>query len=224
MPAARTATEAKQFLGLIGYYRKFIPWFTDISIPLTSLTRHNITFDWMEQCQKAFNHLHKLLMEYPILQYLHLMQGYILYTDASGIDWSGVLTQEYHVTDAEVTIRSDHLPLKKFVNKQTMNSKVNNWVVELEQFRLHLEWIPGSWNLLADSLSHLIDVVPDAQQPDEPKDHGFGSYCFEELEQAKVFKKVSKEVIETQAVTSKGVECLLELWESPEVEGVVLNY
>ena len=143
-------------------------------------------------------------MEYPILRYPNPKQGYILYTDASRIGWSGVLTQEhldkkskemnhpicyvsgqfrgsqlnwaaltkeayaiymsvwrlsFYVTDAEVNIRSDHLPLKKFLNKQTMNSKVNNWVVELEQFRLHLEWIPGSRNLLADSLSHLLDVV-----------------------------------------------------------------
>ena len=80
----------------------------------------------------------------------------------------------------EVTIRSDHLPLKKFLNKQTMNSKVNNWAVELEQFRLHLEWIPGTRNLLADSLSHLLDAVPDAQKTKEPDDQEFGSYCFEE--------------------------------------------
>ena len=40
----------------------------------------------------------------------------------------------FYVTDVDVTIRSDHLPLKKFLNKQTMNSKVNNWAVELEQF------------------------------------------------------------------------------------------
>ena len=37
----------------------------------------------------------------------------------------------FYVTDADVTIRSDDLPLKKFLNKQTMNSKVNNWAVEL---------------------------------------------------------------------------------------------
>ena len=79
----------------------------------------------------------------------------------------------FYVMDADVTIRSDHLPSKKFLNKQRMNSKVNNWAVELEQFRLHLEWIPGSRNLLVDSLSHLIDMIPDAQQPDEPKDHEF---------------------------------------------------
>ena len=95
-----------------------------------------------------------------------------------------------------VTIRSDHLPLKKFLNKQTMNSKVNNWAVELEQFRLHLEWIPGTRNLLVDSLSRLLDIVPDAQKTKEPDDQELGSYCFKELEPAKVMEKVSTEVIE----------------------------
>ena len=102
----------------------------------------------------------------------------------------------FYVTDAEVTIRSDHLPLKMFLNKQTMNSKVNNWAVELEQFRLHLEWIPGTRNLLANSLSRLLDVAPDAKKTKEPDDQEFGSYCFEELEPAKVMEKVSMEVIE----------------------------
>ena len=77
-----------------------------------------------------------------------------------------------------------------------MNSKVNNWAVELEQFRLHLEWIPGSRNLLADSLSCLLDVVPDAQKTKERDDQEFSSYCFEELEPAKVMEKISMEVIE----------------------------
>ena len=194
-------------------------------------------------------------MEYLILQYPDLVQGYVLYTDASGIGWSGVLTQEhtdekgksknhpicyvsdqfwgsqlnwaaltkeayaiymsirrlsFYVTNAEVTIRNDHLPLRKFLNKQTMNSKVNNWAVELEQFKLHLEWIPGSHNLLADSLSHLIDVIPDTQQPDEPEDHEFESYCFEELEPAKITEVISTETIEMEPITSKVVEHSLE--------------
>ena len=95
MPAPRTAKEVKQFLGLIGYYRKFVPRFADISRPLTKLTHHNVVFEWTEQCSQAFNHLRELLMEYPILRYLDPKQGYILYTDASGIGWSGVLTQEH---------------------------------------------------------------------------------------------------------------------------------
>ena len=95
MPAPRTAKEVKQFLGLIGYYRKFVPRFADISQPLTKLTHHNVVFEWTDQCSKAFNHLRELLMEYPILRYPDPKQGYILYTDASGIGWSGVLTQEH---------------------------------------------------------------------------------------------------------------------------------
>ena len=67
-------------------------------------------------------------------------------------------------------------------------------------------------------------MVPDAQQPDKPKDHELGSYCFEELEPAKVIEVVSTEVIEPQAVASKGVECSLKSRKSPEVEGIVLNY
>ena len=110
--------------------------------------------------------------------------------------YMSVCRLSFYVMDAEVTIRSDHLPLKKFLNKQTMNSKVNNWAVQLEQFRLHLEWIPGTRNLLADSLSRLLDVVLDAQKTKEPDDHEFGSYCFEDLEPAKVMEKVSTDVVE----------------------------
>ena len=57
----------------------------------------------------------------------------------------------FYITDAEVTIKCDHLPLKKFLQKQTLNAKVNNWAVELEQFNLKLEWIQGTKNTLADS-------------------------------------------------------------------------
>ena len=49
----------------------------------------------------------------------------------------------FYLKDAKITIKCDHLPLKKFLNKQTLNSKVNNWAVELEQFNLKLEWIQG---------------------------------------------------------------------------------
>ena len=204
-------------------------------------------------------------MEYPILRYPDPKQGYILYTDASGIGWSGVLTQEhmddkgkaknhpicyvsgqfrgsqlnwaaltkeayaiymsvqrlsFYVMDVEVTIRSDHLPLKKFLNKKTMNSKVNNWAVELEQFRLHLEWIPGTRNLLADSLSRLLDVVPNAQKTKEPDNHEFGSYCFEELEPAKVMEKVSTEVIEfnDNSEYQNGSQELLKTLEKPGIK------
>ena len=101
-----------------------------------------------------------------------------------------------------------------------MNSKVTNWAVELEQFQLHLEWIPGSQNLLADSLSRLPDVVPDAQKSKEPDDQEFSSYCFEELEPAKVMETISMEVIELTD-SSEDSKCLQKSRKTLEKQGIM---
>ena len=66
----KTAKEVKQFLGLAGYYRKFVLRFADLSRPLTNLTQQNVEFQWMEKCQKLFDNLRELLTKYPILRYL----------------------------------------------------------------------------------------------------------------------------------------------------------
>ena len=87
----------------------------------------------------------------------------------------------FYITDAEITIKCKHLPLRKFLNKQTLNSKVNNWAVKLEQFNLKMEWIQGSKNTLADSLSRLLEVVPEAKLEPEPEGQEFGCYCFDDL-------------------------------------------
>ena len=89
----------------------------------------------------------------------------------------------FYITDAQVTIKCDHLPLRKFLQKQTLNAKVNNWAVELEQFNLHIEWIQGTKNTLADSLSRLLDVDPSAKIQPENEGCEFGNYCFEQLEE-----------------------------------------
>ena len=57
MPAPTTPKEIKQFLGLVGYYRKFIPRFADIARPMTNLTKQDIPFEWTMQCQAAFEML-----------------------------------------------------------------------------------------------------------------------------------------------------------------------
>ena len=50
MPALRSPKEVKQFLGLAGYYHKFVPRFSDLSRPLTRLTREDILFEWTKEC------------------------------------------------------------------------------------------------------------------------------------------------------------------------------
>ena len=69
MPRPKTQKEVKQFLSLIGYYRKFVPRFSDLARSLTNLTIHDTEFIWTEKCDKAFKHLKELLMQHPILRY-----------------------------------------------------------------------------------------------------------------------------------------------------------
>ena len=194
----KTPKEVKQFLRLIGYYRKFVPRFLDLARPLNALTRKNIEFEWTQICQESFYLLKASLMTEPILTYPNPNLPYVLFTDASKYAWACVLTQEkthttegkeikilhpimymsglfrgsqinwacltkeayviymsikklaYYLEDADVTLRSDHLPLKRFLAKNTLNSKVNNWAIEISPFRITFEYIKGIKNTLAD--------------------------------------------------------------------------
>ena len=85
----------------------------------------------------------------------------------------------YYLEDADVTLRSNHLPLKKFLAKNTLNSKVNNWAIEISPFRITFEYIKGIKNTLADTMSRLIDTDPQIQP--EPEGYEFGYYTFDEL-------------------------------------------
>ena len=87
----------------------------------------------------------------------------------------------YYLEDGDVTLRSDHLPLKKFLAKNTLNSKVNNWTIEISPFRITFEYIKGIKNTFADTMSRLIDIDPQVQPEPEPEGYEFGYYTFDEL-------------------------------------------
>ena len=90
----RNPKEVKQFLGLIGYYRKFVPRFSDLARPLNALTRKETIFEWTQVCQESFELLKTSLMTEPILTYPDPNLPYVLFTDASKYAWACVLTQE----------------------------------------------------------------------------------------------------------------------------------
>ena len=87
----------------------------------------------------------------------------------------------YYLENADITLRSDHLPLKKFLAKNTLNSKVNNWAIEILPFCITFEYIKGIKNTLADTMSRLIEIDPQIQQDSEPKGYEFGYYTFDTL-------------------------------------------
>ena len=99
----------------------------------------------------------------------------------------------FYLDSAQITLRSDQLPLKKFLEKNTMNAKVNNWVVELESQNINFEFIAGTKNVLADTLSRLIELDESIKLLEEEPGYEFGYTPFEELPLARA--TVIEEVI-----------------------------
>ena len=99
-PRPTTKRQMKSFLGLAGFYRRFIPNFSSIASPLTGLTkrdRPNSIRDWQDQHEKAFQTLKNRLTSSPILRLPVFQNGmpFVLRTDASDVEIGAVLLQEF---------------------------------------------------------------------------------------------------------------------------------
>ena len=81
----------------------------------------------------------------------------------------------YYISNADTTIRSDHMPLRKFLLKNTKNATVNNWAVGIEDYNLKFEYIKGVKNTLADTMSRLVCLDPNAALPPNLRVRNLGS-------------------------------------------------
>ncbi|GJV01760.1 putative reverse transcriptase domain-containing protein [Tanacetum coccineum] len=91
--APRTPTEVRSFLGLAGYYRRFIENFSKIAKSLTILTQKSKTFNWGEEQEYAFQTLKDKLCNAPVLALPDGSEDFVVYCDASGIGLGCVLMQ-----------------------------------------------------------------------------------------------------------------------------------
>ena len=73
------------------------------------------------------------------------------------------------------------MPLKKFLVKNILNSKVNNWAIEISSFHITFEYIKVIKNTLAETMSRLINIDAQIQQDSEPEGYEFGYYTFDTL-------------------------------------------
>ncbi|WVZ83050.1 LOW QUALITY PROTEIN: hypothetical protein U9M48_030234 [Paspalum notatum var. saurae] len=89
--------EIRSFLGLAGYYRRFIKDFSKIAKPMTSLTKKNAKFVWGPKCEDGFRELKKLLTTAPVLAQPDVTKPFDVYCDASGQGLGCVLMQEGRV-------------------------------------------------------------------------------------------------------------------------------
>ena len=90
-----TKADVRSFLGLVGYYRKFIPNFLSIAAPLSDLTKKGAPtrVNWTSNCESAFRSLKEVLLLLPVLVNPDWDKPFILQTDASDRGIAGVLSQ-----------------------------------------------------------------------------------------------------------------------------------
>ncbi len=92
-PTPQNVGEVRSYLGLVSYYRRFIPQFSEVAAPLHALTGKNTRFHWTEECEVAFRVLKEKLTTHPVVAMPDDVGEYVLDTDASNLAIGAVLSQ-----------------------------------------------------------------------------------------------------------------------------------
>ncbi|KAA0032554.1 DNA/RNA polymerases superfamily protein [Cucumis melo var. makuwa] len=122
-----SATEVRSFLGLVGYYRRFIEDFSRLALPLTALTRKNAKW-----------------------------KNYMIYCDASRLGLSCVLMQDGNViayASRQLKEHEYHKSLKYIFDQKELNLRQRRWLELIKDYDYIIEYHPGKANIVTDALS-----------------------------------------------------------------------
>ncbi|GJX11235.1 putative reverse transcriptase domain-containing protein, partial [Tanacetum coccineum] len=128
----KTPTEIPQFLGLAGYYRRFIEGFSKITKPMTKLTQKGVKFDWGDKQEAVFQLLKQKLYSAPILALPKGNEDFIVYCDSS---------------------IKDHKSLQHLLDQKELNMRQRRWLELLSDYDCEIRYHPGKANIVADALS-----------------------------------------------------------------------
>ncbi|GJS10641.1 putative reverse transcriptase domain-containing protein [Tanacetum coccineum] len=124
----KSPTEIRQFLGLAGYYRRFIEGFSKIAKPMTKLTQKKVKFEWGDKQEAAFQLLKQKLYSAPILALPEGSEDFIAYCDAS-----------------KKGLGADQ--------KEMELDRIRRWLELLSDYDCDIRYHPGKANVVADALS-----------------------------------------------------------------------
>ncbi|GJV89787.1 putative reverse transcriptase domain-containing protein [Tanacetum coccineum] len=148
----KSATEIRQFLGLAGYYRRFIEGFSKIAKPMTKLTQKKIKFDWSDKAETAFQLIKHKLCSAPILALPEGNEDFIAYCDASIKGLGAVLMQREKV----IAYASRQLKLHE-KNYTTHDLELGAVVFALKIWRHYLYGTKCTVFTDHKSLQHILD-------------------------------------------------------------------
>jgi hypothetical protein len=160
-PSPMNVTEVHSFMGLAGYYRRFVEGFSSIANPITKLQKKNKKFVWTEKCAEAFRRLKLLLTTAPILKVPDMDVDFLVCTDASKEGLGGVLMQ-YGLVIAYIS-RTDHCGLQHIFTQSDLNVRQQHWLELLSEYDFEITYIKGTVNQVADALRwrpRIFSVLP----------------------------------------------------------------
>ncbi|CAC5415434.1 unnamed protein product [Mytilus coruscus] len=136
LPAPINVKEVRSFIGMLSYYRRFVPNFSKISIPLVELTKKYAKFNWTDECQRAFEYLKDSLTVIPLLAYPDLTKRYTLYTDASDDTIGACLTQPCNDNEEVLYGVKNEKPIY-FLSHKLSDTQTRWSTIEKEAFSIH---------------------------------------------------------------------------------------
>jgi transposase InsO family protein len=149
-PVPQTKKDVKSFLGMTGYYRKFIESYSRVAVPLTNLTADDVKWKWTPEEQDAFQVLKDALCEAPILAHADPAKQYVIQTDASAFAIGGFLAQN----QSDGSWRPIAYWSRKLNGAETRYSATERELLALveavDEWRVYIEGSPHSVILRSD--------------------------------------------------------------------------
>ncbi|GJR60340.1 putative reverse transcriptase domain-containing protein [Tanacetum coccineum] len=160
----KTPMEIRQFLGLAGYYRRFIKGFSNIAKSMTKLTQKGIKFDWREKEENAFQLIKQKLCNAPILALPEGSEGFVVYCDASHKGLGAVLMQREKViayASKQLKVHEKNYTTHDLeLGSVELNMRQRRWLELLSDYDCDIRYHPRKANIVADALSSKEQIKP----------------------------------------------------------------
>ncbi|GJR61854.1 putative reverse transcriptase domain-containing protein [Tanacetum coccineum] len=154
-----TPSEIRQFLGLTGYYRRFIEGFSKIAKPMTELAQKNQNFNWGKEQETTFQLLKQKLCDAPILalpegsdDFVH-EKNYTTYDLELGAVVFALKIWRHYLYGTKCVVFTDHKSLQHILNQKELNMRQRRWIELLSDYDSEIRYHPGKANVVADTLS-----------------------------------------------------------------------
>ncbi|KAG8482995.1 hypothetical protein CXB51_021864 [Gossypium anomalum] len=157
----KDVSEVRSFLGLAGYYRRFVEGFSMIASPMTKLLQKNVKFDWTKECQLSFEKLKERLTKAPVLVQPESGKEFLKPHEKNypthDLELAAIVFAlkiwRHYLYGEKCPIFTDHKSLKYLMDQKDLNLRQRRWLELLKDYELIIDYHPGKANIVADALS-----------------------------------------------------------------------